>query len=104
MQKWALDVNEFHYNYGKVRMGSLYSFSSVLLDGSTLSSLSLHVWKVAANSAIDTQIQVLVVYVHTCMYVSERPIWNPLVSPSSKGSTISIQLYTLSSLGPKSWS
>ena len=43
-------------------------FSSVLLDGSTLSLPSLHVWKVAANSAIDTQIQVLMVYVHTCMY------------------------------------
>ena len=37
------------------------------IDGSTLSSPSVHVWKVAANSAIDVQIQVLVVYVHTYM-------------------------------------
>ena len=52
-------------------MGSLCiirGFLSVLLDGSTLSSPSLHVGKVAANSAVDAQIQVLVVYVHTYTY------------------------------------
>ena len=43
---------------------------------------SLHVWKVAANSAIDAQIQALVVYVYT--YMKHH---------------ISILLYTLSSLG-----
>ena len=59
-------------------------FSSVLLDGSTLSSPSLHVWKVTANSAIDEQIQVLVVYIHT--YIREG---NHLVS---KGIT-KIQLF-----------
>ena len=37
-------------------------------DGSMLSSPSLHVWKVAANSVIDAQIQVLVVCVHTYIY------------------------------------
>ena len=43
-------------------------FSSVLLDGSTLSSPSLHVQKVGANSAIDAQIEVLMVYIRTYMY------------------------------------
>ena len=33
-------------------------------------TVSLHVWKVAANSAIDAQIEVLMVYVHTYIYQS----------------------------------
>ena len=72
MRKWALDLYEYHYSYGKAVLVP-YALSGVshryiLVDGSTLSSPSLHIWKVVASSAMDAQIQVLVVYIQTYRY------------------------------------
>ena len=89
--KWVA----MHYHLGGVSRQYCYK----IIDGSTLSSLSLHVGKVAANSAIDAQIQVLVVYVHTYI-ISERLIWNPLVSPSSSSSREALPQYSYTRFHP----
>ena len=74
-------------------------FSSVLLDGSTLSSSPLHVWKVVANSAIDAYGYMFSwsMFVPTCIREAYLEPIGITIIQFFKGSTISIQLYTLPS-------